>query len=43
MENENKKLCTQVNLLVEEQGEDQRRIRELVDEIAKLSIEKQER
>merc|ERR1712013_238961 len=42
MENENKKLCTQVNLLVEEQGEDQRRIRELVDEIAKLSIEKQE-
>lgn len=43
LEEENNRLYAQVKLLMEERQEDQNKIRDLVDEVAKLSIEKQER
>lgn len=42
LEEENNRLYAQVKLLMEERQEDQNKIRDLVDEVAKLSIEKQE-
>ena len=43
LEEENSRLYSQVKILMEEREEDQKRIRDLVDEVAKLSMEKQER
>ena len=43
LEEENSRLYSQVKVLMEEREEDQKRIRDLVDEVAKLSLEKQER
>lgn len=43
LEEENSRLYSQVKVLMDEREEDQKRIRDLVDEVAKLSFEKQER
>lgn len=43
LEEENSRLYSQVKVLMEEREDDQKRIRELVDEVAKLAMEKQER
>ncbi|XP_066932183.1 girdin-like [Clytia hemisphaerica] len=42
LEEENSRLYSQVKVLMEEREDDQKRIRDLVDEVAKLSMEKQE-
>lgn len=43
LEEENSRLYSQVKVLMEEREDDQKRMRDLVDEVAKLTMEKQER
>ena len=43
LEEENNRLYSQVKILTEEREEDRKRIHDLVNEVAKLTMEKQER